>query len=124
MPAFEAVARTGDGVLETLSAILDLTLEDLVRRHPALVLPPQQTVSAWTARSLRSIFGRDTLSGIVAEEEAPSSRPLKLRIAMPEEAGRPAGARRGHPLGRVPGRVLRRGLGGAEPRLERHAPGA
>lgn len=91
VPAFAGVARTGDGVLETLSAILELTLEDLVRRYPALVLPPQQTVSAWTARSLRSIFGRDNLSGIVAEEETPSSRPLKLRIAMSEETGRATG---------------------------------
>ena len=92
VPAYEAVARTGDGVLETLTAILDLTLEDLVRRYPALVMPPRQTVSAWTARSLRSIFGRDSLSGSVAEEEDPSARPLKLRIAMSEEAGRTTGA--------------------------------
>ena len=53
-----------------------------------------------------------------------SSRPLKLRIAMPEEAGRAGGGRGGHALGRVPRGVLRRGLGGAEPRPQRHAPGA
>jgi hypothetical protein len=93
VPAFGAVARRGEGVLETLTAILDLTLEDLCRRHGALVLPPRQTVSHWTARALRSIFGRESLAGIVAEEERPGiSRPLKVQVAMAEEVGRSAGA--------------------------------
>jgi len=91
-PAFPAVARKGEGVLETLSAILDLTLEDLMRRHRALELPPRETVGAWTARAVRSIFGRDTLSGIVADDEPPGpSRPHKFQIPMPEETGRSAG---------------------------------
>ncbi len=88
-PSFAAVARTGEGVLETLSAILDLTLEDLTRRHGALVMPAGQSVSAWTARALRSVFGRDSLSGVVAEEEKVGvSRPLKLQIPMAEDTGR------------------------------------
>ena len=91
-PAFAAVARTGEGVLETLAAILDATLEDLCRREPALVLPPRQTVSAWTARAIRSVFGRDSLSGLVTEDERPVASRLKLQIAMPEGAGRASGA--------------------------------
>jgi signal recognition particle receptor subunit beta len=89
-PAFEAVARKGEGVLETLAAILDLTLEDLSHRHGPLVVPPGQTVAAWTARAIRSVFGRDSLSGVVIDEEQQpaASRPLKLQIAMGEEAGR------------------------------------
>ena len=91
VPALPAVARKGEGVLETLRAILDLALEDLCRRHPDLELPPEQPVSAWTRRALRSVFGRDSLAGVVPEEEAPAARPLKLQIPMPEEVGR-AGA--------------------------------
>ena len=89
--AFAAVARTGEGVLETFAAILDLTLEDLIRRHAALALPAGQTVSAWTKRAIRSIFGRDSLRGLVMEEERPAASRLKLQIAMPEEAGRASG---------------------------------
>jgi signal recognition particle receptor subunit beta len=92
-PAFGAVARHGEGVLETLSAILELTLEDLSRRHHALALPPHQTVAAWTAHAVRSVFGRNTLGGAAVEEERPgTARPLKLQIAMAEDASRPPGA--------------------------------
>ncbi|HVQ30974.1 MAG TPA: GTPase domain-containing protein, partial [Vicinamibacteria bacterium] len=92
VPSFGAVARNGEGVLETFAAILDLTLEDLSRRHGALILPPQQTVKAWTARAVRSVFGRDTLSGLAVEEERPTASRRKMQIAMPEEAGRAPGA--------------------------------
>ena len=92
VPAFAAVARTGEGVLETLAAILDLTLEELCRRYPALALPARQTVSAWTARAIRSVFGRDRLSGLAIEDERPTTSRLKLQIAMPEETGRASGA--------------------------------
>ena len=91
VPAFGAVARKGEGVLETLTCILDLTLEDLIRQHAELVLPPRQTVREWTARALHSVFGRDTLNGLAVEEERPAPSRLKMQIAMPEEAGRVPG---------------------------------
>lgn len=91
VPAFGAVARKGEGVLETLTCILDLTLEDLIRQHAELALPPRQTVNEWTVRALRSVFGRDTLSGLTVEEERPAPSRLKMQIAMPEEAGRVPG---------------------------------
>ena len=50
----------------------------MIRRHDELVLPPRQTVSEWTSRALRSVFGRDTLAGIVLEEERPA--PSRLSI--------------------------------------------
>jgi signal recognition particle receptor subunit beta/GAF domain-containing protein len=88
-PSFLAVARTGEGVLETLSAILELTLDYLTKRHGALVLPDQQSVAVWTKRTIRSLFGRDSLQGIALEEEKPGvDRPFKLQIPMPEEQGR------------------------------------
>jgi signal recognition particle receptor subunit beta len=88
-PTYLAVARTGEGVLETLSAILELTLDYLTKRHGALVLPDQQSVSLWTRRTIRSLFGRDSLKGVVVEEEKPGvDRPFKLQIPMPEEVGR------------------------------------
>jgi signal recognition particle receptor subunit beta len=91
-PAIPAVARKGEGVLETFAAVLEATLTDLARRHPALKMPPRETVADWTQKALRSIFGRDSLAGVTAAEEPkPGSRPLKLQIPMPEEVGRTPG---------------------------------
>jgi mutual gliding-motility protein MglA len=103
VPAIEAVARLGKGVLETFSAIVSLTLENLTRRYRMMRLAEGQTVEAWTAQALRDIFGRDRFDETPAEEPpieielgsltaaAPSSQHLKVRIAMPEER-KPAGA--------------------------------
>ncbi len=102
VPAIEAVARLGKGVLETFSAIVTLTLENLSRRYRMMRLAEGQTVEAWTAQALRDIFGRDRLDETPAEDPpieielgdlmaAGPSQHLKVRIAMPEER-KPAGA--------------------------------
>ena len=100
--SIEAVARLGKGVLETLSAIVTLTLENLSRRYRMMGLAEGQTVEAWTAQALRDIFGRDRLDETPAQDPpieielgnlmtAAPSQHLKVRIAMPEER-KPAGA--------------------------------
>src|SRR5262245_51700955 len=105
-PAFPAVAREGQGVLETLSAILTRTLEDLSHRYQMIEMPPGQSIAAWTPQALRGIYGRDRLDDRpdgepLAPDPAPydpdqfaSADPaqyLKLQIAMAEETSKPAG---------------------------------
>ena len=87
----QAVARKGEGVIEPFAAILEATLEDLIRRHRALKMPPRETVGAWTERAIRSIYGRDSLAGVASAGEPKVSRPLKLQIPMPEEVSRTPG---------------------------------
>lgn len=105
-PEFPAVAMQGEGVLETLSSILALTVEDICRRYPILKLPPGQTVEAWTSQVVRGMFARTRLDAPVEDAETidpselgleedltvpsePSSH-LKVRIPMPEDAPRAA----------------------------------
>jgi signal recognition particle receptor subunit beta len=104
-PSFPAVAREGQGVLETLSAILTRTLEELSRRYPVIEMTPGQTVAAWTAKALHGIYGRARLDDRPDEPlppEPPPAEPedfataepaqyLKLQIAMAEETSRPPG---------------------------------
>ncbi len=103
VPAVEAVANLGKGVLETFSAIVTLTIENLSRRYRMMRLAEGQTVGAWTAQALRDIFGRDRLDETPAEEPpieielgdltaAEPSQHLKVRIAMPEERKAAGGA--------------------------------
>ncbi len=102
MPAIEAVARLGKGVLETFSTIVTLTLDYLSHRYRMMRMAEGQTVEAWTAQALRDIFGRDRFDETPEEEPpieielgdlmaASPSQHLKVRIAMPEEE-KPAGA--------------------------------
>ncbi len=96
VPAIEAVARLGKGVLETFSAIVTLTLENLSRRYRMMRLPEGRTVTAWTAQALQDIFGCERLDEAAAEDppieielgdltKAGPSQHVKVRIAMPEE---------------------------------------
>lgn len=60
-PELPAVAPTGDGVLETFSAVLSLVVDDLRRSYAALQLPEGQTVEAWTEQAVRGMFGTTRL---------------------------------------------------------------
>jgi signal recognition particle receptor subunit beta len=103
VPVFPAVATRGEGVLETFSAIVQLTLEDLARRYPALALPEGQKIEDWTEQAIVSMFGAVRLSEGESEDETvtvdlpeealfseeASARHL-LRLTMPDEGGKTA----------------------------------
>jgi signal recognition particle receptor subunit beta len=103
VPVVPAVATRGEGVLETFSAIVRLTLEDLSRRYAALSLPEGQRMEDWTEQAIVSMFGAARLAEGEEEDEVvtvdlpeealfneeASARHL-LRLAMPEEAGKTA----------------------------------
>jgi signal recognition particle receptor subunit beta/GAF domain-containing protein len=104
VPAFQAVAPRGAGVLETFSAILGATVADLCRRYRTMELPPGQSVEAWTAQAVAGMFGRerlDTPAGEAHEEiELPdgtvipieSSDHLRVKVTTPEDAPRTTSA--------------------------------
>jgi signal recognition particle receptor subunit beta len=105
VPEFPAVASKGQGVLETFTALLRLTIEDLCRRYTVLQLPPGQTVDAWVEQAVTAIFGGVRLATpeevAAAADEAASTldaadavEHLKLRVPTVEEPARetPTGA--------------------------------
>ena len=97
-PHFGAVATRGEGVLETFTSIIQLTLEDLSRRHPAIALPPGQTLEEWAQQAVAAMFGEVRpaaaageedlvtveLSGDALSSSEASTRHL-LKLSMPED---------------------------------------
>ena len=79
LPTVSAVATRGEGVLETFSAIVRATLEDLARRYQALEPPPGESIAAWTEQAVLSMFGTSQLSGGQTDEDF-------VTIDVPEEA--------------------------------------
>ena len=91
-----AVAPQGEGVLETFSAILLETTQDLVARHRGIAMAPGLSVPDWVAESVQRTFGRTSFAtrrntGPMAGQEMPAtpSGPepghRKVSIAIPEE---------------------------------------
>lgn len=68
---FPAVAVRGEGVLETFSAILLRTVQDLSARYQIVETARGQSLSQWTEQTVRGMFGRATLT---QETEAASDR--------------------------------------------------
>ncbi|MGE0455207.1 MAG: hypothetical protein AB7O37_16120 [Vicinamibacteria bacterium] len=83
VPAIPAVAPQGEGVLETFSAILRATIEDLSTRFRTISLEKGQTPEEWVAQTVQGLFGRPSLA-----EAAPAAEHRTLRIAMAEDAPR------------------------------------
>jgi len=103
VPEFPAVASKGEGVLETFTALLRLTIEDLCRRYTVLQMPPGQTVDAWVEQAVEAMFGAARLAtpeevaaaadaAAAALDAAADVEHLKLRVPTAEE-----------PLREVPG---------------------
>jgi signal recognition particle receptor subunit beta len=63
VPAIEAVAVRGEGVLETLASVLEHMMEYLAKRYRSLALDPGETVQAWTWAAVQQVFGRTSLAG-------------------------------------------------------------
>jgi mutual gliding-motility protein MglA len=110
-PAIPAVATRGDGVLESLSAILSATLGELCRRYRTMELPAGQSVEAWTKQAVIGMFGCEKLEAPADGGQPPAAERdgteieladgtlikvgttdhLRVKVATPEEAPRPAG---------------------------------
>jgi hypothetical protein len=78
VPSFPAVARSGEGVLETFAAVLQGTVENIAARYPGLELPTGLTPEAWTQVSIRGMFGRTSLGGGGASAPV-APTPVKLQ---------------------------------------------
>jgi signal recognition particle receptor subunit beta len=98
VPEFPAVASKGEGVLETFTALLTQTIEDLCRRYTVLQLPPGQTVEAWAMQAVEGMFGGTRLeepaappeAGEAAVPEPEAVEHLKVRVPTPEDSAREA----------------------------------
>lgn len=83
-PHFKAVAFRGEGVLETLEAVVEQTMADLTSRYRTLALAPGETAQGWTKEALGRIFGgRTTLTAAATPPAAGAA--ADLRAAAPLE---------------------------------------
>ncbi len=100
VPAIPAVATTGKGVLETFSAILSQTVQDLSRRFRFMEMPAGQSVEAWTTQAVAGLFGTERLDSASSEEpeeiELPDGSVVsiersghrRVQVTTPKEAPR------------------------------------
>jgi hypothetical protein len=81
-----AVAVRGEGVLETFSAILMRTVQDLAKRYAILETTRGQPAWQWTQQAVLSMFGTGTLSpeSAMKASEEPSRAPA-IEISLPPE---------------------------------------
>ncbi len=87
-----AVAVKGEGVLETFSAILMRTIQDLSKRYSILETKDGQPAWQWTQHTVLGMFGTNSLGPetVMAEEPAPSATPSKQAVTVPTAGGAPA----------------------------------
>jgi signal recognition particle receptor subunit beta len=71
VPAIPAVTIRGEGVLETFSAVLSRTMEELSTRYRFLAPQPGQTMEDWTHQTIVGVFGKPTLAQRAPEPEQP-----------------------------------------------------
>ncbi len=79
---FPAVAVRGEGVLETFSAILLRTVQDLSARYQIVETARGQSLAQWTDQTVRSMFGRSSLTQ-EAEPSADRAQPVLAAGAAP-----------------------------------------
>jgi signal recognition particle receptor subunit beta/signal transduction histidine kinase len=72
-----AVAVKGEGVLETFSAILMRTIQDLSKRYSILETKDGRPAWQWTQQTVLGMFGTNSLGAetLIAEEPAPAPKP-------------------------------------------------
>ncbi len=94
--AVPAVAVRGEGVLETFSAILLRTMQDLAQRYQIIEQKKGQTLQQWTHQTILGVFGTTSLAiepnPLPAEAVPPAALPPASRSAVS-----PAAAPRPHP---------------------------
>ena len=95
-----AVAVKGEGVLETFSAILMRTIQDLSKRYSILETKDGRPAWQWTQQTVLGMFGTNSLGAetVLAEEPPAAAKPA---FALPVEtsaAPRPAAPRAPEPV--------------------------
>jgi len=85
VPSIAAVAIHGEGVLETLGAILEQTMEHLIGRYRSLALPQGETVRNWTWETLHKVFGKSSIArrDKVEPTHAESDSRRLVRVSVP-----------------------------------------
>jgi mutual gliding-motility protein MglA len=101
VPALPAVAIRGEGVLETFSAVLGHTMEDLAVRYQVVDLGRGQPLQKWLKQALIDMFGGTTFSTTPGAEASDGTRTAvfypptgpdatedrrSFRIDLPEDA--------------------------------------
>jgi mutual gliding-motility protein MglA len=88
--AVPAVAVRGEGVLETFSAILLRTMQDLAQRYQIIEQKKGQTLQQWTHQTILGVFGTTSLAiepnPLPAEAGPPAALPPAPRSAAPPAA--------------------------------------
>jgi signal recognition particle receptor subunit beta len=84
--AMPAIAVRGEGVLETFSAILYRTMQDLAQRYQIIETKRGQTIQQWTQQTIIGIFGTTSLApepNPLPPEPAPAPSPAAAPAATP-----------------------------------------
>jgi signal recognition particle receptor subunit beta len=92
VPSLPSVASRGEGVLETLQAIIQEAVEDISRRYQALALPASTPVADWTRDNILRAFGTLSLAGR-GPAAAPPPGPGAAPVGEPPSREAPAGWR-------------------------------
>lgn len=82
-PAFPAIARTGEGVLETLTAIMTRTVDDLSQRYRVLAFGAGESAQTWARQAVLSVFGTESLR-VDPETSSASPAPNREKAGDPE----------------------------------------
>ena len=80
-----AVAVRGEGVLETFSAILMRTVQDLAKRYSILETTKGQPAWQWTQQAVISMFGTSTLGRESAAAAGEAPPPAEPSFSIPVE---------------------------------------
>jgi len=106
LPSLAAVAIHGEGVLETLGAILEQTMEHLIGRYRSLALPQGETVRNWTWGTLHKVFGKSSIARkdkVEPEPESDSRRMVRVSVPkVPKRVAARESAQLGVPAGGPP----------------------
>jgi hypothetical protein len=85
------VATRGEGVLETLHAIVVQTMDRTLERYPSLTLARRDTVESWTAEALHRVFGASSIAREPATVSPPRDDDRRLiQISVPRPPEREA----------------------------------
>ena len=92
VPSLPAIAFRGEGVLETLAAIIEMLAEDISGRYRALALPPNTPADDWAHENILRAFGTLTLAGRGIEGAPAPGRGTTTAGERPDQATREASA--------------------------------
>lgn len=85
-PELEAVAVSGEGVIETLGTMMATTMAELTVKYRSLALSADETVQTWAWGAIQQVFGRASLAGAgVRPHEGRDAEDLRrVQVAAPK----------------------------------------